>query len=137
MEDTNTENASTSFTCVYYTKEAKFGDLKHLNESEQNSLLKEAPALNIKALYPPSFEKQNVSLPVTVSDDKNVIALERNKCGYNYQYSEGDRMNAATRAMSDIRHLWEMSLQTALKLFQLKIVPVATYGLENIWTHLS
>ena len=48
-----------------------------------------------------------------------------------------DRINAATRAMSDIRHLREMSLQTALKLFQLKIVPVATYGLENICAHLS
>ena len=27
-----------------------------------------------------------------------------------------------------------MSLQTALKLFQLKIVP---YGLENVWAHLT
>ena len=37
-----------------------------------------------------------------------------------------DRLNAATRTMSDIRHLREMSLQTTLKLIQVKTVPVAT-----------
>jgi hypothetical protein len=28
-------------------------------------------------------------------------------------------------------------LTTAIKLFQLKVNPVATYGLENIWVHLK
>jgi hypothetical protein len=47
-----------------------------------------------------------------------------------------ERMSAAKRAINDIDHQNRLSLATAMKLFQLKVAPVATYGLENIWTHL-
>ena len=48
-----------------------------------------------------------------------------------------DRVNAATRAISDIKSIGKLSLETALQLFELKVDPVATYGLENIWVHLK
>jgi hypothetical protein len=40
-------------------------------------------------------------------------------------------------ALNDIKHLNKLSLTTAIKPFQLKANPVATYGLENIWVHLK
>jgi hypothetical protein len=45
-------------------------------------------------------------------------------------------MSAAKRAINDIDHLNRLSLAIAMKLFQLKVAPVATYGLKNIWIHL-
>jgi hypothetical protein len=47
------------------------------------------------------------------------------------------RLNAASKALNDIKHLNKLSLTTAIRLFQLKVNPVATYGLENIWVHLK
>ena len=47
-----------------------------------------------------------------------------------------DRVNAATRAISDIKSIGKLFLQIALQLFELKVDPVATHGLENIWSHL-
>jgi hypothetical protein len=38
-----------------------------------------------------------------------------------------------SRAMADIQSLSKLSLETALKLFSLKIVSILTYGLEIIW----
>ena len=48
-----------------------------------------------------------------------------------------ERVNAAIRAISDIYAIRKLSLETALKLFELKIDPVATYGLENVWEYLK
>jgi hypothetical protein len=46
-----------------------------------------------------------------------------------------ERLNAASKALNNIKHLNKLSLTTAIKLFQLKVNPVATYSLENIWVH--
>lgn len=63
-------------TCQYSTAEARFSDLKDVFHSEKNMLLKLAPNLSRKALYPTSVERQNVSLAVNIFDPKNVAALE-------------------------------------------------------------
>jgi hypothetical protein len=42
----------------------------------------------------------------------------------------------AIRAMADIQSLSKLSLKTAMKLFDLKIVPILTYGLTTIWEYL-
>ena len=47
-----------------------------------------------------------------------------------------DRVNAATRAISDIKSIGKLFLEIALQLFELNVDPVATHGLENIWSHL-
>jgi hypothetical protein len=46
-------------------------------------------------------------------------------------------LNAALKALNDIKHLNMLSLTTAIKLFQLKVNRVVTYGLENIRVHLK
>lgn len=48
-----------------------------------------------------------------------------------------ERLAAALRSISDIRHLQRMSLETAMKLFRVKVLPTLTYGLEVIWEFLT
>ena len=65
-----------SAVCEYALDEVKFSDLRNLFHSEKNKLLKLAPNLSRKAMYPTSIERQNVSLAVSIFDSKNVVALE-------------------------------------------------------------
>ena len=48
-----------------------------------------------------------------------------------------ERAVAAVKAMNDIKKLSKLSFSTAIKLFHAMISPIATYGLENIWIHLT
>ena len=48
-----------------------------------------------------------------------------------------DRVSAANRSMNSIKLLRKLSLKTAVKLFNVKVSPVATYGIENIWQFLT
>ena len=48
-----------------------------------------------------------------------------------------ERLAAAIRSMSDIRHLPRMSLNKAMELFRVKVLPSLTYGLEVVWEYLS
>lgn len=48
-----------------------------------------------------------------------------------------DKVAAAVKAMYEIKHLNKVSLKTAMKLFQAKIAPIVTYGLQLIWEHLT
>jgi hypothetical protein len=47
------------------------------------------------------------------------------------------RMRAAIFATYNIRELNNLSIETALKLFDLKVSPIASYGIEIIWPHLT
>ena len=46
------------------------------------------------------------------------------------------RATAATKAIHDIREITKLSLTTAMTLFNTKIVPILTYGLELTWDKL-
>jgi hypothetical protein len=46
------------------------------------------------------------------------------------------RKLTAIWAMTDIQNLSKLLLETVMKLFDLKIVPILTYGLAMIWEHL-
>ena len=48
-----------------------------------------------------------------------------------------DRTRRALVASVDIRTPARLSLQTALRLFTMKIAPVAAYGIQAVWAHLS
>lgn len=48
-----------------------------------------------------------------------------------------ERRTQALLAMNDIKNLPCLSLETAMKLFRLKITPIVTYGLALIWDHLT
>jgi hypothetical protein len=56
------------FACV--------GDLKNVYREEQNNIIKLAPSLDRKVLYPTSIERQNVSLCLRLFDEKNIAALK-------------------------------------------------------------
>ena len=62
--------------------------LKALYQSERNSLIKKAPKLSYKTLYPTSLERQQVGLVLNVFNEFNVIALQQTDC-------ESDRTTAA------------------------------------------
>ena len=48
-----------------------------------------------------------------------------------------DRLVAAMIAINCIKNLHRISLNTATTLFQLKVTPIITYGLDIIWEHLT
>ncbi|PSN47588.1 hypothetical protein C0J52_04568 [Blattella germanica] len=48
-----------------------------------------------------------------------------------------EKAAAATRAIRDIKHLQALSLETALKLFLAKVLPIITYGIQILWQHLK
>lgn len=55
---------------------ARVSDLKEVYNFEQNNVVKLAPALSQKVLYPSNIERQNVALCTKFFDEKNVSALE-------------------------------------------------------------
>ena len=75
--------------------------------------------------------------PLKSVSDVKYLGIILQTTGYVFTRHIQDRLNAAIRAINDIKHLNKLSIRTALKLFQLKIIPVAAYGLENIWSHLK
>ncbi|GBM41418.1 hypothetical protein AVEN_129617-1 [Araneus ventricosus] len=54
---------------------AKLQDLKDIYETEKSNLIKNAPRLSLKVLYPTSFEKQNVLLALNIFHESNSAAL--------------------------------------------------------------
>lgn len=56
---------------------ANVKDLKDIYHREKNEILKLAPALSQKVLYPTSLERQNVNIALRLFDEKNIVALEK------------------------------------------------------------
>ena len=54
-------------------------------------------------------------------------------------YSNGqyitDRTTMAIKAIHDIKELPRMSMEAAINLFHLEVLPISTYGLQLIWEH--
>ena len=48
-----------------------------------------------------------------------------------------ERLIGAVRCINDIENLQLLSLKTAIRLFEVKVLPTLTYGLKIIWDHLS
>ena len=48
-----------------------------------------------------------------------------------------ERMTAAIKAIHSIKDIQRLSLDTAVTLFKLKIMPILTYGIEITWDHLK
>jgi hypothetical protein len=57
--------------------------------------------------------------------------------GKSFKQHVKERASAALRAMHDTENLRLLSLETAMKLFSAKITLILTYGLEQIWDHLT
>jgi len=70
-------------------KEAMFSIVKQIYASEQNKIIKEAPSLSYKAVYPSSMERQNVSLALKVFDEKLIAVISaRSKIPGNEKWAE-------------------------------------------------
>ena len=52
-----------------------------------------------------------------------------------YLFSDGQNMYNRV-VLHDIKDLPRMSMEAAIKLFHIKVLPIATYGLQLIWEHL-
>lgn len=48
-----------------------------------------------------------------------------------------ERAAQAIMAMQEIKNIRLLSLETAMKLFNAKIMPIVSYGIEVIWEHLT
>jgi len=55
---------------------ASFSCLKAMYNSERNVLVKQAPKLSYKTLYPTNLERQQVALVCNIFNEFNVAALE-------------------------------------------------------------
>jgi hypothetical protein len=54
-----------------------------------------------------------------------------------YRIHIKERVIAATKGLLEIKNLRQLSLETAIRLFEAKIVPLLTYGIEIAWPNLS
>ena len=77
--------------------------------------------------------------PLNSVKDFKYLGITLQPQGKTYTVHIKDKVAAAAAiiAMTDIKHLSKISLQTAMKIFKVKILPVITYGLNIIWQHLK
>mgnify|MGYP000250499100 CR=1 FL=1 len=54
-----------------------------------------------------------------------------------YRIHIKERATAATKGIFDIKNIRQLSLDTALKLLEAKIIPILCYGIEICWENLS
>ena len=65
------------------------------------------------------------------------VGLELTERGVGAARQITTRVAKARGAMGTISRSWDLSLETAIALFNIKIVPMAVYGIELIWEHLG
>lgn len=58
---------------------ARFSVLRNIYESEKNSLVKAAPKLNHKTVYPNNLERQQVTLALNIFDESTIAAVKESK----------------------------------------------------------
>ena len=77
------------------------------------------------------------SKPLTSINTFKYLSLTMQTSARSYRVHVKSRAAAATKAIFDIKTITRLSLETAMILFNTKIVPIATYGLDIIWEKLS
>jgi hypothetical protein len=70
----NTEDAQDNQPVTAY-----FSHIRQIYFAEQKDLVKVAPTLNYKAIYPSSFDRQNVRLALSIFSEYNLAALRINE----------------------------------------------------------
>ena len=76
-------------------------------------------------------------IPLEVVNSYKYLCIKLQTQGTTFTEHIKDKAASAVKAMHDIKHLNKVSLETAMKLFNAKIAPIITYGLELIWEHLT
>lgn len=75
--------------------------------------------------------------PLTRVPHFKYLGITMQTQGNVYSLHVKERAAAAVIAMNGIKNLHKISLSTAMKLFELKITPIITYGIDLIWEHLK
>lgn len=75
QKDTEKTFLYPSFTNHEQKKQAKFSVLREIYKKESNQLLKTAPKLNFKTVFPTILERQKVSLAINVFDESTIAAV--------------------------------------------------------------
>ena len=82
--------------------EASLSSLRNLYLSEKDSLMKVAPALTHRALFPNNFERQNVKLVLKLLDEKTVCGLKQ----FGQQNSQD--VSGTVKFLEIISRLWRI-----------------------------
>lgn len=75
--------------------------------------------------------------PLRTVNSFKYLGLTLQTTALSFRIHTMERAAAATKAIYDIRTISRLSLKTAMALFETKIVPILTYGLEVTWEKLS
>lgn len=81
------------------------------------------------------IQLQNKSLQITNAFKYLGVTLQTTARSFRIHTKE--RAAAAIIAIHDIQNISQLSLETAMKLFEAKVLPILTYGIETTWTDLS
>ena len=75
--------------------------------------------------------------PLEMTKSYKYLGVTLQVTGFTFTKHIEDKTIAAIKATMEIKRLKSLSLETATKLFRLKIAPVASHAIELIWPHLN
>ena len=75
--------------------------------------------------------------PLQTTNSFKYLGLTVQTTTLSYRIHTTQRATAATKAIYDISTITKLSLKTAMALYEAKIVPILTYGIEITWEKLS
>ena len=75
--------------------------------------------------------------PLQTVNSFKYLGLTLQTTAHSFRIHTTQRATAATKAIYDIMKITKLSLKTAMALFETKIVPILTYGIEITWEKLS
>ena len=81
---------------------ASLSHVRQLYDSEKDSIVKMAPGLNRKALFPSNLERQNVKLALKIFDEKLIVALDH------FGQHTGKDVSGTRSFVSIILKLWKI-----------------------------
>lgn len=92
------------FDSLQHLRFARFSVLRDIYEKEKNLLVKTAPKLNFKSMYPSTLERQKVSLALNVWHESTVAAVRKHM---------NDEMDHTAVFLEIIRKWWSiMNIQS-------------------------
>ncbi|KAJ4432881.1 hypothetical protein ANN_21520 [Periplaneta americana] len=75
--------------------------------------------------------------PLKVTNAFKYLRITLQTTTKSFRINVKERPTSAIKAIFDIKNIRQLNLDTATRLFEAKIVPTLTYGIDIIWTYLS
>lgn len=109
---------------------ARLQHLEKIFKQEDKMLVKYAPALAPKVLFPNAFERQNVPLALRLFDDKNIIAIKH------YEALLGSNSVGTAEFIKIVRQWWTtVNVKTPFKGFHIReplAIPISTSNSQGL-----